>query len=58
VVDGEERGEVDEVVGRPHLVDGGVRKLESVASGELELQLRLEHAFEVQVQLGPSACAR
>ena len=52
VVDGEERGEVVEVVRRPHLLDRRVRQLEAVAGGELELQLGLERALDVQVQLG------
>ena len=52
VVDGEERGEIVEVVCAPHLLDGGVRKLEAVAGGELELQLGLERALEMHVELG------
>ena len=51
VVDGEERRQVVEGVGGPHLLDGAVWKLQPVSRGELELELGLEGAFEMQVQL-------
>jgi hypothetical protein len=52
VVDGEEGGEIVEAVGGPHLVDGAVGKIETVACGQLELQLGLQGALEMQMELG------
>ncbi len=52
VVDGEEAREIGEVVGRPHLLHRGLVEFDAVAGGERELQLGLEGALEVQVQLG------
>ena len=48
----QERGEVPEIVGCPHLGDRCVRQLEPIAPCQLELQLRLQRALDVQVQLG------
>ena len=52
VVDFEERRQIVEVVAGPHLLDRSVRQLDAVAPGEIELQLRLERPFHVDVQLG------
>jgi hypothetical protein len=52
VVDGEERGQVVEIVGGPQLVYGAIGKLEAVVGGQLELELGLQGTFEMQVQLG------
>jgi len=51
VVHGEERGQIVEVVGGAHLLDRAVGQLQAIAGGELELQLRLQGALDVDVQL-------
>ena len=51
VVLGQERREVVEVVGRAHRRSRGVGQLEPVACRELELQLGLQRALDMQMQL-------
>ena len=51
VVRGQERGQVPEGVPGAQLRGRGVRQGDAVARGEPELQLRLQGALEVQVQL-------
>jgi hypothetical protein len=52
VVQVEEGLQVLEVVGRAQVADGRVRQRHAVARGQFERQLRLEGAFDVQVQYG------
>src|SRR5438128_3799084 len=52
VVDVEERLEIAEDVGAADLLDGGIGQLDTVAPRQLEHQLGLECAFDVQVQFG------
>ena len=52
VVQVEERLEIVEHVRRAHRLDVRVRQRDAVARRELEHQLRLERALDVQVQLG------
>ena len=51
VVDIEKRLQIGEVVRAANLVDRTMTKPDSVAAGNLEHQLRLERAFDVDVQL-------
>jgi hypothetical protein len=51
VVHGEERRQVGEHVCRTQFLDRGVRELEVVAGGDLELQLGLQSSLEVDMQL-------
>ena len=51
VVDPEEGRQIVEIVGGPHLLDRPARQLDAVATGEIELQLRLERPLHVHMQL-------
>ena len=52
VVHPEERRQIVEIVGCPHLVDRPVRQLDGIAPAQLELHLRLQRPLHVDVQLG------
>ena len=52
VVEVEEGLEVGEDVGLPHGFDVGVGQVDAVAVGQGEHHLRLERAFDVEVELG------
>jgi hypothetical protein len=56
VVHGQEGGQVVEVVGGPHLLHRAVGELQAVAGGQLELELGLQRALEVEMQLGLGHC--
>ena len=52
VVDGQEGREVVELVGGLHLLDRGLADVDAVLASECQLEIGLEGAFQVQVQLG------
>ena len=52
VVDGQEGRQVVELVGGAHFLDRGLADVDAILAGEGQLQVRLEGAFQVQVQLG------
>ncbi len=47
----QERGEVIELVGGPHLLLTGVRQLHAIARGELEFEIGFQGTFNMQMQL-------
>ena len=52
VVDGQEGRKVVELVRRLDLLDRGLADIDAILAGEGQLQVGLEGAFQVQVQLG------
>ena len=51
VVDGQEGREVIELVGGAYLLDRALADVDAILAGKYQLQVRLESAFQVQVQL-------
>ena len=52
VVDGEEGGQVVELVGRLHFLDCALADVDAVLAGQREFQVGFEGSLEVEVQLG------
>ena len=52
VVPDQERRQVGEGVRGPHRLHGGIRQVDVVARGEVELELGLQGALDVQMQFG------